>query len=267
MRRSLRRAPTVALTALLAACGGDGDAPRTARELDTVTVARPSRPAPPPPDSGRVETDGAIAVEVRRSGPADFSVRGETSSSAQVEISVEDGHRVLFGPATVDVVGGRFRLDLAIEQTSATDVTVFVGDPAGEHQTSLRVPLTGAESVVATGEVAAAPAPAVETGGDRRTRVTAEGLESRRVRVRWPAVREGDPQLAVEGETDATPLLVDVRRAGARLAVRRVEAPGEGWRAFSALLPVPRGVREGDAVVVSLPGDSVPELVFQPIRN
>lgn len=267
----MRRAAALALLALL---GGACDrAPREEPPVDAGPALGepPPEPAAPVADSPPGESDGAIGVRVERRGEREVTVAGRTEEET-VQVSVEDGHRVLFGPAEVPVRDGRFRIDLAYEATESPTVFVYVADPLGEHQTV--VPLARGDDLAAAGPALAdgdVPPLVGLPPGDRRTGFADGVLSSENVRVRWPEAGIGDTWLVLAGQTRLKGFVVAVRR-GDEVLASNAEAP-EGfagrWRAFSLRIPVPGGLREGDAVVITPVGgeDDDPELVFQPIRN
>lgn len=270
MSGTSRHAPAaVVAAALLAGCGDGG------REAGTRTAAdSAAAPAPAPSMTGgaRAASDGAIGVRVEQPRPRELVVYGATTAAVQsLQVSVEDGHRVLFGPMDVPVRGGRFRADFAHEPSDRETVFVYVSDPEGVHQTVVPV-ARGAAGAAGGPPVDAAPPPPADSVavGDRRTGVFAQGLESPSFRVRWPRVSPGDARVTVRGEARVARFAVAVVRRDSSLAVRPVAAEGavSGWRPFSVSLPVEGGFAADDAVVLATgprPGDR--ELVFLPVRN
>lgn len=228
-------------------------------------------PAPAPPTAPRGESDGVIGVRVEQPRPRELAVHGATTSpDSVVQVSVEDGHRVLFGPADVPVRRGRFRVDFAHEPTDRPSVLVYVGDPAGRHQTVVPVAAGAREAAAGPAVPETPPPPASLPVGDRRTDASAEGLESPSFRVRWPRVSPGDPRITVEGEARTARFAVAVMRGDSTVVVRPVaaEEPVAGWRRFSVTLPVAGGFREDDAVaLITGPAPDSRELFFQPVRN
>jgi hypothetical protein len=81
------------------------------------------------------EAEGAIGVRVERTGPRALRVAGRTTFAPVVQVSVEDGHNILFGPADVPVRDGRFAVDATLEPTERARVFVYVTDPRGMSQT------------------------------------------------------------------------------------------------------------------------------------
>jgi hypothetical protein len=129
-------AATVALAALLAACGG-GDSPSKQRaggsgagQEDTRVDGRPRArgTAPAAPDT-------AIRVGARHVGGQTWVLTGTSGSVPELQVSVEDGRYVLYGPEAVAVKDGRFRVELKLPATDRpASLRAFVGDAAGEHQ-------------------------------------------------------------------------------------------------------------------------------------
>lgn len=136
----------LALGVGVAACGGDAD-----------EAERPAAPAPvpsaapaPAPDSLPADTaapvgvaagewsDGLTVVFERR-GEADYVMYGRTQAPS-LELSVEDGHNVLFGPTQVEVRGGAFRVDVAPEPTGQPASYAYITEPGGSRQWVLPIP-------------------------------------------------------------------------------------------------------------------------------
>lgn len=267
--RSASRPTRVAglLLAVLSAGCGEGGAEGEAAPVDTGAAV----PAPALPSGPRGESDGVIGVRVEQPRPRELTVHGAASSAdSTVQVSVEDGHNVLFGPAGVPVRGGRFRIDFAHAATDRPTVYVYVTDPAGRHQTVVPVPAGAREAAAGPSVEARPPPPDSLSRGDRRTGLTEEGLESASFRVRWPRVSAGDRQVRVEGEARVARFAVAVVRGDSVVAVRPVAAEGavSGWRPFTVTLPVEGGFRADDAVFLATgPAPEDRELVFQPVRN
>ncbi len=238
----MRRAPLAAALALVAAC----------------------EPAPPP-QAGTAAADTGLALVARREGETGYVVWGRTSAVEPLEISVEDGDRVLYGPAPLPVDGGAFRADFAIEPTPKPAVFVYVADAAGRRQWKVEVPRDRPE--VRFGPAGEPPPLRSHGTTDRRVRASAAGVESERVRVRLPVAWQ-DGTVPVEGESRLPVAYLSVVRGGRVLGFVRVEGGAGAWRPFAERIPLPEPLREGDAVVVSTdPAARDRELVFQPIRN
>ncbi len=156
---TLRRGAPLAILALLAACGGGDRRQDDRAEADSATSTAGTPPPPPAPavDTGATAArDTGFSVEVLQPRPRELTVNGRTSVTPVVQVSVEDGHRVLYGPAEVPVSGGAFRLDLVHEATEAPRVFVYVSDPAGLHQAV--VALAPTDQRATPGPVEAGPA-------------------------------------------------------------------------------------------------------------
>jgi hypothetical protein len=122
-----------------AACDrGAGDAPEP-------PAAEPVTPAP---DSGGAaaptadSAQGGLAVVVNRRGAGSYVMWGRTDAAA-LQLSVEDGHNVLYGPADVEVRGGAFRTEIALEPTDRPTVFAYVTEPDGARQWVVPIPLDG----------------------------------------------------------------------------------------------------------------------------
>jgi hypothetical protein len=236
----------------------------------------PGPEVPPEPSAAAeealypVEIEPGIAVGVRRTGSREYTFYGGTDRLGEIRLSVEDGHNLLFGPATIPVEERHFRIDFLAEPTDRTHIFFYVTDGAGQRLAV--VPVDTARELTTAGPAALLPqqppAPASMRMGDRRTRVTADGLESRHFRVRWPQVAVGDRSILLTGETSLSLFRAEVRRYDRVLVLQqpRVAGSPSAWNRFATELVVPGGIREEDAVLLALP-DGEAELVFQPIRN
>lgn len=138
------RALPFAIIFVAAACGDDAaDAPRPA-------AAEPVTPPAATADSGSSVTPGSIAADagpglavvVSRKAERSFALWGRTDAQA-LELSVEDGHNVLYGPARIQIRGGAFSTELALEPTDRPTVFAYVTEPGGSRQWVVPIPLDG----------------------------------------------------------------------------------------------------------------------------
>jgi len=128
-------------TLFLAACGGDaGDAPRPPA-TEPVTSSSDSAAGETPSSAPADSAEAGMAVVAERRGDG-YVVFGRTDAQA-LELSVEDGHNVLFGPAVVELSGGAFRIDVTLDRTDRDTVFAFFSEPGGERQWVVPVPLDG----------------------------------------------------------------------------------------------------------------------------
>lgn len=138
MTRWMRALPVAILFAALA-CGDDsGDAPQPPA-AEPVTPAADSGGAaesPQPTDSAQA----GLAVVVNRRGERAYTMWGRTDARA-LELSVEDGHNVLYGPAQIEVRGGAFSTEIALEPTDRPTVFAYVTEPDGARQWVVPIPL------------------------------------------------------------------------------------------------------------------------------
>lgn len=134
MKRGWMRVLPCAL--VLAACdAGSGDAPQPPA----------GEPVTPAPDSGAAAADSAqagLAVVVSRRAERSYALWGRTDAAA-LQLSVEDGHNVLYGPAEVEVRGGTFSTEIALEPTDRPTVFAYVTEPDGSRQWVIAIPLDG----------------------------------------------------------------------------------------------------------------------------
>jgi hypothetical protein len=125
---------TAAAALALAAAACARDEPREPPAAPPAREERTVAPAPPPaPDTG-------ISVLVRKTGERAYSLSGRTGAAAALELTVEDGHSVLYGPAEVPVTSQSFRIDLEMEPTSAPTVFAYFSDPRGARQWVVPIP-------------------------------------------------------------------------------------------------------------------------------
>jgi hypothetical protein len=141
-----RTTTCLALATVLAGCG---DAGEQAENVDQAPAAPPADFAVPAPrtdplvaDTGvsANPADSVLSIEFERRGEGTYAVTGRTSASV-LEVSVEDGHNVLYGPERVTVNGGAFRTEVAIAATSRPTVYAYVTEPGGSRQWVVPIPL------------------------------------------------------------------------------------------------------------------------------
>ena len=132
-----RAAAATLLAAALAACGGKdaGSSSATHRTTsadtapDTRVDARPK--ATPAVDAA----DTAIHAVAEHVGGRTWALSGTSKAAGDLQVSVEDGRYVLYGPESVPVKDGRFRVELKLPATDRpTALRAFVGDAAGRSQ-------------------------------------------------------------------------------------------------------------------------------------
>ena len=125
---------------LAAACDRDpGDPPRPPA-AGPVTPASDSGVASASPAADSVQP--GLAVVLNRQDNGRFAMWGRTDARA-LQLSVEDGHNVLYGPADVEVRDGTFRTDIALEPTDRPTVFAYVTEPDGARQWVVPIPLDG----------------------------------------------------------------------------------------------------------------------------
>jgi hypothetical protein len=151
------RAAALGLWFAAGACAGDDDeARRPPAATDSVPAAADSADRPADAASAdSVEPGLAVMVEPHAAG---FVMRGRTDAAA-LELSVEDGHNVLFGPTEVEVRGGAFRVELALERTDRPTVFAYLVEPGGARQWVVPIPRDGTR--VTWGEDPASPADSI----------------------------------------------------------------------------------------------------------
>lgn len=139
------------LVAALAACGtGEGD--RGVPVEDTARTAGDSAAAPVPAMTvapAATAADGpALTGEVVRLGEGRYRLSGRTPGVQTLELSVEDGHDVLYGPVEVPVTGGAFQAEIELEPTRMPRVFAYLTEPAGTRQWVVPIPLDSARVAV-----------------------------------------------------------------------------------------------------------------------
>ncbi len=138
--RWLRALSVAMVLAAATACGDDSDAPQPPA-AEPVTPSADSADAAP----GAAATDsaqGGLAVVVNRRGERNYALWGRTDARA-LQLSVEDGHNVLYGPAEIEVRGGTFSTEIALEPTTRPTVFAYVAEPDGARQWVVPIPLDG----------------------------------------------------------------------------------------------------------------------------
>jgi hypothetical protein len=159
------RALLVALVAAAACDGEAGDAPRPPAAEPVTPAADSGRASTAAPSASADSAEAGLAVVVNRRGERAYTLWGRTDAQA-LELSVEDGHNVLYGPVQVEVRGGVFSTELALEPTTRPTVFAYVTEPGGARQWVVPIPLESTR--VEWGAGAAdlpAPAPVKGAGG------------------------------------------------------------------------------------------------------
>ena len=140
----------------LAACRDDGGASRTAAADSTAVEADIPRdtapPAPAPPDTATRASappaDANLTGTVTKLGERRYTIDGRTRGATTVQLTVEDGHDVLYGPVDVPVAGGSFRAEVTLEPTQRRTVFAYLSDPAGKRQWVVPIPLDSARVAI-----------------------------------------------------------------------------------------------------------------------
>lgn len=157
------------LLCLAAACERAPDPAETGAEP-------PAAPPPAPPAAVEdialypVEIEPDIAIAVRKTASREYTFYGATTRATELRLSVEDGHNILFGPATIPVAAERFRTDFMIEPTDRDHVFFYVTD--GEDVRLAVVPVDTARTLTTAGPESLlppeppAPEPASPPAGD-----------------------------------------------------------------------------------------------------
>ena len=143
----------------LAACQDDGGASRTAPADSTTAAAADSvprdtaAPAPAPPVDTVARTSAApvdanLTGTVTNLGERRYTIDGRTRGATTVQLTVEDGHDVLYGPVDVPVTGGRFRAEVTLQPTERRTVYAYLSDPAGKRQWVVTIPVDSARVAI-----------------------------------------------------------------------------------------------------------------------
>jgi hypothetical protein len=160
MDRWMRTVPLGLL--LCAACRGDADDAPRPPAAEPVTPAAPADSGSAPDSAASADSAQAgLAVVVERRGEGVYVLFGRTEAQA-LELSVEDGHNVLYGPTELQVSGGAFRTGLTLAPTNRPTVFAYIAEPSGARQWVVPIPLDGSRVVWGSGaadltEPAAAP--------------------------------------------------------------------------------------------------------------
>ncbi len=88
---------------------------------------------------GRGEEDTGLSLVARREGEHGYLVWGSTRAREALDLSVEDGERVLFGPVPLLVHDGRFRADIAVELAGRA-AFLYISSANGARQWRVGLP-------------------------------------------------------------------------------------------------------------------------------
>lgn len=128
---------------LIGAAGCRGDAedapPPPAAEPVTPSAAEDSGNAAVDTSAAADSAQAGLSVVVERRGTG-YVMFGRTEAQA-LELSVEDGHNVLYGPAELEVRGGAFRAELTLNRTNRETVFAYLAEPSGARQWVVPIPL------------------------------------------------------------------------------------------------------------------------------
>lgn len=130
----------LALALALAACNGDADDAPRPPAAEPVTPAAADSADTTASAQAADSAEAGLAVVVERRAAGEYVVFGRTEAAA-LQLSVEDGHNVLYGPADVEVGGGSFRTELRLERTDRPTVFAYVTEPGGQRQWVVPIPL------------------------------------------------------------------------------------------------------------------------------
>ena len=101
---------------------------------------------------------------IRKTGEREYLLYGSTSRAEQLQLTVEDGHNILFGPAPVPVSSQRFRIDFHMDETDLGQAFVYLSD--GDGRRLAVVPVDLSRELITAGEpYDTADVPPVHTGG------------------------------------------------------------------------------------------------------
>jgi len=134
------RLAVAALVLALAACGGD----RPAEGADRPAAPAPSAslqanlPVDTTPAPARV--DSGLVAHVQRDADGGLVVTGSVGVDWTLELSVEDGRRVLYGPTPVDVENGRFQAEFVAERSDQPALSLYVTTTDGARQWVIPIP-------------------------------------------------------------------------------------------------------------------------------
>jgi hypothetical protein len=135
---------------LCAACRGDADDAPRPPSTEPVTPAAPADSGNAPDSAASADSAQGLAVVVERRGEGAYVLFGRTGAQA-LELSVEDGHNVLYGPAELEVSGGAFRTEFTMEPTNRPTVFAYIAEPSGARQWVVPIALDSSRVVWGAG--------------------------------------------------------------------------------------------------------------------
>ena len=101
---------------------------------------------------------------IRKTGEREYLLYGNTSQAQRLQLTVEDGHNILFGPAPVPVISQRFRIDFRMDETDLGQAFVYLSNNDGHRLAVVQVDLSR-ELITAGEPYDTADVPPVYTGG------------------------------------------------------------------------------------------------------
>jgi hypothetical protein len=122
----------------ISSCGEAGRPGEAAQDAAPPPAASVAESAPSPVNG--MLTDTGLVALVRRGPARRFSVSGETRATRTLQLSLEDGERVLYGPTDLEVEEGHFHMEFVSEPSERTRKTVYLTTADGARQWVIELP-------------------------------------------------------------------------------------------------------------------------------
>jgi hypothetical protein len=128
------------LGALIVAMTGCDDPERAPRKAPPAAAASMAPAAVDPAPEAQPLTEGGLVALVRRGAGRRYHVSGETRAAGVLQLTLEDGERVVYGPTELEVEEGRFHIEFVSEPSERTQKTVYLTTADGAKQWEIAIP-------------------------------------------------------------------------------------------------------------------------------
>jgi hypothetical protein len=129
----------ILLIAMTMTSCGDQDRPGEAAQ-QAAPPPDASAPVAEAPAVDAMLSDTGLVAMVRRGPLRRYSISGETRAADALQLTLEDGERVLYGPTELEVQEGHFHLEFVSEPSERTQKTVYLTTGDGARQWVIALP-------------------------------------------------------------------------------------------------------------------------------
>lgn len=132
---SLRGLGLLLALVVVGACGDRR--PESDRPADPVAGVADTATPDAEPDLHEIEP--GVSVTIRRLGEWRYLLTGHIDRVPALELTVEDGHNILFGPEHLPVTDGRFRMEFVMDSTDLPQAIALLHGTDGRRLAVIRI--------------------------------------------------------------------------------------------------------------------------------